>query len=330
MEAPESLRALIGGHRSTALIYVAAKLRLANLLAQRPASSHELAEQLQVSTDTLHRILRGLVVVGLIREANGTFALTTIGECLRTDVAGSLYEYAILAGEEYAPAWAALLCGVRSSGVPFEKIFGMNVWEHRERNPELGRLFQQSLAEQTRSLAHALLRSYDFSTAGEIADIGGGTGDLLRRILERNQQAQGILFELPQVLENVANDSPNRFRGGAGDFFQRIPAGADIYLLKSVLHDWDDARCCKILQCCREAMKQTSRLLVIERQNPQHAADDAATVMMDLHMMAVQGGRERTLSEFDELARSCGLVAVQARKIDEGFWLIEFAPSSAA
>jgi len=330
MEAPESLHALIGGHRSTALIYVAAKLRLADLLARRPASSHELAEQLQVSADALHRILRGLVVVGLLREANGTFALTAIGECLRTVVPGSLYEYAILTGEEYAPAWAALLCSVQRRRVPFEKIFGMNVWEHRERNPDLGRLFQQSLGEQTRSLAHALLRIYDFSTVGTIVDIAGGTGELLRRILEQNPQAQGILFELPQVLENVANDSPNRFRAEAGDLFQRIPARADIYLLKSVLHDWDDAHCCQILQCCREAMKQTSRLLVIERQNPQHAADGAATVMMDLHMMAVQGGRERTQAEFDALARCCGLVAVQARKIEEGFWLMEFAPSSAA
>jgi trans-aconitate methyltransferase len=330
MEALESLRALIGGHRSTALIYVAAKLRLADLLARKPASSHELAEQLQVSADALHRILRGLVAVGLLREANDTFALTAIGECLRIDVTGSLYEYAILTGVEYAPAWAALLCSVQSRGVPFEKIFGMNVWEHRERNPELGRLFQQSLAEQTRSLAHALLRIYDFSTVGTIVDIGGGTGELLRCILDRNPQAKGILFELPQVLENAANDPPNRFRAEAGDFFQRIPAGADIFLLKSVLHDWDDARCCQILQCCREAMKQTSRLLVIERQNPQQAADEAATVMMDLHMMAVQGGRERTEAELDKLARSCGLVAVQARKIDEGFWFMEFAPSSAA
>jgi O-methyltransferase domain/Dimerisation domain len=330
MEASESLHALIGGHRSTALIYVAAKLRLADLLARKPASSYELAEQLQVNANALHRILRGLVAVGLLREANGTFALTAIGECLKTDVAGSLYEHAILTGEEYAPAWALLLCDLQSCGVPFEKIFGMNVWEHRTRNPELGRLFQQSLAEQTASLAHALLRIYNFSTAGVIVDIGGGTGKLLHRILERNPEAQGILFELPHVLENVANDSPNRFRAESGDFFQRIPAGADIYLLKSVLHDWNDARCRQILECCREAMKQTSRLLVIERQNPQHAADDTATIMMDLHMMAVQGGRERTHAEFDELARSCGLVAVQARKIDEGFWLMEFAPSSAA
>ena len=121
MEAPESLRALIGGHRSTALIYVAAKLRLADLLAQKPASSHELAEQLQVKTDALHRILRGLVVVGLIREANGTFALTTIGECLRTDVAGSLYEYAILAGENIRRRGRRCfaVCG---SGMPFEKF----------------------------------------------------------------------------------------------------------------------------------------------------------------------------------------------------------------
>src|SRR5205085_9534446 len=133
-----------------------------------------------------------------------------------------LHEYTILTGEEYAPAWAALLCSVKSCGVPFEKIFGMNVWEHRERHLELGRLFQQSLAEQTRSLAPALLRTYDFSTAGTIVDVGGGTGELLRCILERNPQAQGILLELPQVLENVANDSPNRFRAEAGDFFQRI------------------------------------------------------------------------------------------------------------
>jgi hypothetical protein len=330
MEGPESLRALIGGHRSTALIYVAAKLRLADLLARKPARGHELAEQLQANADALYRILRGLVAVGLLREANGTFALTAIGECLRTDVAGSLYEYAILTGEEYAPVWATLLHSVQSRGAPFEKIFGMNVWEHRQRNPEIGRLFQQSLVQQTRSLAHALLRIYDFSTAGMIVDVGGGTGELLRCILERNPRAQGSLFELPQVLENVVNDSPNRFRVEAGDFFQRIPAGADIYLLKSVLHDWDDAHCCQILQCCREAMKQTSRLLVIERQNPQHAADDAVTVLMDLHMMAVQGGRERTQEEFDELARRCSLDAVQARKIDDGFWLMEFAPSSAA
>src|SRR5262245_38065268 len=143
MEASESLRALIGGHRSTALVYVAAKLRLADLLARKPANSHELAEQLQVSADALRRILRALVAVGLLREANGTFALTAIGECLRTDVAGSLYEHAILTGEEYAPAWAALLCSVQSCGVPVEKIFGMNVWETRGSNAAIGRLFQR-------------------------------------------------------------------------------------------------------------------------------------------------------------------------------------------
>ncbi len=318
MGTSDSLWQLIDGHRSTALIYVAAKLGLADLLSQGAIRSEDLAARLDVKAPALHRVLRGLVLLNLlIEKPNGAFALTDLGRQLH-----SLGDYAILTGEEYAPAWAALLHSVTGGGAAFEKVFGVNVWEHRRRNPELGRIFQNWLGQQPGDIAEAILRAYDFKDARTIVDVGGGSGELLRRIMEAHPHLDGLLFELPEVLEKIG---PQKFRTVAGDFFQRVPSGADLYFLKSVLHDWDDERCRQILQRCREAMTEKSRLLVIERLNPEKAEDDPATIFVDLHMMAVQGGRERTRAEFETLAGAVGLTRRQLLATDTGFVLMEFS-----
>lgn len=324
MEKSDSLRELIDGHRSTALIYIAAKLGLADLLADGAMRSEKLATRLQVDADALHRILRGLALLGVVsEEPGGAFALTELGGQLRHDSEHSLGDYAILSGEEYAPAWGALLHSVSAGGAAFEKVFGVNVWEHRRLNSELGLRFQNWLGHQSGAVARSILRSYDFKKARTVLDIGGGSGGLLREILAAHPHLDGLLFERPEALEKIG---AQKFRTRAGDFFQHVPSGADLYFLKSVLHDWDDERCHRILQRCREAMTEESRLLVIERLNPEKATDDPATVFVDLHMMAVQGGRERTRAEYEKLAAAAGLMLRQLFATESAFVLMEFSP----
>jgi orsellinic acid C2-O-methyltransferase len=306
------LQSLLGGYRSTALLYVAARLKIPDLLLAGPRSSQELSEILSAHAPALHRVLRGLVVLGLCSETeDGRFQLTLYGRKLQSNTDGPEYSLAILNGEEYATAWNDLLHSVMTGGAAFDHVFGESPWQHRQKNPGLNERFNLWLEEGATSAGRALAKAYDFSPHQTIADLGGGQGTLLAVILSIHHSRQGILFDQPHVV-TIAHRKLELAGVGArcrlvpGSFFEAVPPGADVYILKSILHDWDDEKCRLILSNCRAAMKSGQPLLVVERIMPARAMDQPSTIMADLQMLAVTGGRERTADEYKKLFAASG------------------------
>ena len=334
MNAAKELNQLIQGYRGTVLLYVAAKLQLADRFTAGGAiGSAGLARDCSVNEDALHRVLRGLAAMEILREEqDGRFALTERGAGLLSSSPDSCGEQALLAGEEYLPSWGALLHTVTTGQTAFDHVFGMSPWQHRSQTPELGAAFDSILFAQTASLSEALLESYDFGGARQIADIGGGQGGFVSAILARQGASEGVLFDLPQVVAQAkvrlgAMPFGNRLQIVEGDFFAGIPAGSDLYVLKSVLHDWNDERCLTILRHCRRAMTSADRLLIIERPLPERAVDDPETIMLDIHMLAVLGGKERSVADYHRLARKAGLEPGELFSTSTTFKIMEFAPT---
>jgi hypothetical protein len=324
MRTQEKLSELIGGYRSTALLHVAATLGLADLIASGVSEAGPLARRLSVPEEPLHRLLRGLAALEILREeAPRRFALTELGAAMRGGAAGSFREQAIIAGEEYLAAWGGLLHTVQTSETAFAHVFGMSAWDHRQQNPVLGAAFDAALSGQTAALGRAIAEAYDFSRARVVMDIGGGAGGLLHALLARHPALEGVLFDRPHVVARCVPFA-GRLRTVGGDFFAQVPAGADLYVLKSVLHDWDDAACRTILGHCRRAMQPEDRLLIIERALPQRVTDDPETIMLDVHMLAVPGGRERFPQEYQRLAEEAGLDACGVLVFATSFRILEF------
>jgi SAM-dependent methyltransferase len=326
----QRLRVLIDGYQYSALIHVAARLGLAEQLAGKSATACELAGRLQVDTSALTRLLRGLVLLDVVREeADDHFALTETGQALRPGQPGSLHESAVIAGAEYLPAWGQLLHSVRTGETAFNQVFGQTPWEHRAAHPELDAAFNGWLREQTGGFAAAVTTVCDFSRAGRIMDVGGGLGGLLTAILTANPHLSGVLFDQPHVTSTaqawIADAGlADRCDTVGGDFFDTIPPGADVYLLKSVLHDWDDFQAETLLRTCRQAMRPGARLLLIERLLPRRAGDDPTAIMLDLHMLAVPGGRERDAEAYRRIAAAAGLNWIRTTPTSVGMSILEF------
>lgn len=325
----ERLGELIDGYRSTVLLHVAAKLGIADLLFSEPTNANQLAARLRVDADALGRYLRALATIGIVRaDDDGNFELTSLGSALRSGVPGSAKARAILAGDEFFQTWGALLEAVQTGQPQFQRIFGLNAWEHRQANPELSASFNSWLHEETAQAADSILRAYDFQSAHEIADVGGGHGGLLSMLLLAHPHLRGVLIDLPHVAAGARSTLAksgliDRCRIHGADFFEAIPPGSDIYLLKSVLHDWDNARCQQILSHCRQAMTPSSRLLIIERIIGDGGEQDRGTVMLDLHMLVMFGGRERSSGEYSKLAAAADLEVKRVIPTDSGFQIIE-------
>ena len=328
-EQQEHLGELIDGYRSTALLYVAAKLGIADLLCSEPRNANQLAAGLCVNADALERFLQALAAIGIVRKNDdGNFALTSLGLALRSGASGSAKAHAILAGEEFFSTWGALLDTVQTGEAQFQRIFGLSAWEHRQANPELNDSFNSWLHEQTVKVADSVLRAYDFKSAREIADVGGGHGGLVSSLLLAHPHLRGVLIDLPHVAAGARSTLErfgltDRCRIHGADFFQDVPAGSDIFLLKSVLHDWDDDHCQQILSRCRQAMQPSSRLLIVERIIGNGGRQDRATAMLDLHMFVMFGGRERSKGQYSKLAAAADLEVKRLLPTDSGFQIIE-------
>jgi len=324
-----ALQTHLNGYRSAALLYLAAKLGLADLLAKGPRSSAELARSLGAHAPSLHRILRGLVVLGVCAEEHDErFGLTALGTCLQTETPGSLRSSAILCGEESVGAWGGLLHSVMTGEAAFTHVFGMSSWEHRARHPELNEHFNAGLREGAAQAAGAILAAYDFSSFRTIADVGGGHGTLLAAILKAHPSPTGILFDQPHV---VSGSRPYLETAGVaarcqvveGSFFAFVPDGADAHILKSVIHDWDDKQSLAILKNCHRALKPQGKLLLVERVMPARAEHAPEVIWGDLHMLAVTGGRERSEAEYHALFAAAGFTLVKVIPTRSGLSVIE-------
>ncbi len=309
----QALLRLVSGAWAAQAVYAAAKLGVADLLADGPRPCAELAEATGTHAPSLYRVLRALAGLGVFaEEADGRFRLTPMAECLRTGVPGSVRPFAVFLGEEWIwRSWGEILHSVRTGEPAFERVFGMPVFEYYARHPEAGRVSVEGLASLSARENAAIVAAYDFSDARSVADVGGGRGSLLAAILDANPGVRGVLFDRPQVVEMArpaleAAGLSGRYDPVPGDFFTAVPAGADLYLMKKVIHDWDDERARTILANCRAAMPGTGRLLLIEQVVPPGNGPSYAK-LLDLHMLVYTGGRERTEAEFRDLLASAGL-----------------------
>jgi precorrin-6B methylase 2 len=322
---------LLNGYQDTALLYVAAKLGLADYLANAPKTSEELAAMTGAHAPSLYRILRGLVVVGMCSEDDGRFALTSLGQMLRTDVQGSLRNQALVCGDQYMVAWSALVHSAMTGETAFAHIFGVDAWEHRQRHTALSERFNADLNTETARSAAAIVEAYDFSAFQVVCDVGGGYGALLCAILAACPAMRGMLLEQAHVAIGARSYVESQGLGERchvveGDFFEGVPEGADTYVMKSIVHDWSEPRATTILGNCGKALRAGGRVILIERVMPALANDAPDTVRVDLHMLAVTGGRERSEAEYQQLLEAAGFSLRRIVATRSPFCVIEGVP----
>lgn len=306
------LMRLVNGYQVSQAIHVAAALGIADLLGDAPLGSDDLAAEAGVHPGSLYRLLRGLAAAGVFREeADRRFSLAPMGRCLRSDAERPVGPYAVFVGRPYQwSAWGDLLHGVRTGETAFRHVHGADPWEYRSRHPEEGAVFDRAMTALSRRAAQAVVAAHDFSRHGKVVDVGGGHGTMLAAVLAAHPAARGVLFDQPGVVAGAAEvlrdaGIADRCEVVGGSFFEAVPDGGDAYLLKAVLHDWDDAEAEAILRNCRRAVGPDGRLLVLERVVAPPNEDPEAK-FFDLFMMAVTGGRERTEEEFATLLAGAG------------------------
>lgn len=311
-----ALLQLITGKFLTHAVAAAAKLRIADQLAVGPASSEDLAHSAGLHPGALHRLLRALASVHLLSmDADGRFCLTESGSLLRSDVEGSLRDFAVFMGEEFhSRAWAQLPYSVNTGKPAFDHVFGSNAFEYFGKEPKAGAIFNAAMTSFTTQIAYALIAAYDFTGIKRLIDVGGGHGTLLASILSVYPEMTGAVVEMPTVVEGtrkifLQKGLQERAEAIAGDFFVKLPPGGDAYLLKHIVHDWDDERVVRLLRVCKVAMGESGRLLLVEVLMPSAASGEAGfAALMDLEMLVMtQGGRERTEEEFRGLLQRAGL-----------------------
>jgi hypothetical protein len=325
---------LILGFQVSQAIHVAASLGLADLLSADPKTSTELAAAAGAHPASLCRLMRALAAVGLFHEDDtGRFGLTTRGNALRSDVPGSCEPTArFYAGQSAWAAWGNLLHAVRTGATAFDHVHGKTVWAYRAEHPEDCDAFDRAMAASAARFAEALLSVCDFGRFATVVDIGGGDGTLLAGILAANPRIRGTLFDQPRAVARAvasleALGVSDRCELLGGDFFERIPSGADAYLLKNILHDWDDAASATILGACRTAMRSDSRLLICEHVvGPPNAC--ARGKLMDLNMLVMTGGQERALAEFVSLLKRSGLRLLSVTPTSTPLSVIEAVPEA--
>ena len=307
----EMLNQMIVGSWVTQAIHVAAEIGIADFLADGPRTADELARETKTHGASLYRVLRALASIGIFNEdAEGRFSLTPMGKLLGSDAPGSKRSLARMAGSEFYRSWGELLSSVETGGPAFDKVFGKPFFHYMSMNPDRWRIYDSAMTGVHDSETLPVLEAYDFMPFKTIVDVGGGNGLALAAILRRHPEARGVLFDLPAVAkraEEVVADIGISERCGivGGDFFKSVPASGDAYLLRHVLHDWDDREAIAILKNCRDAMRPGGRVLVVESLIPS-GNEPCFGKWLDL-MMLVVGGRERTKEQYAELFSAAGL-----------------------
>lgn len=313
-------------------MYVAAKFCIPDLLASGAKSVDIVAKQAEVHTQSLYRLLRTLASAGIFAEIeHAVFQNTPLSDAFRTDTAGSLRSFLILAGApECWRAWGELLYSVKTGKPAFEHVYGVPLFEYLSAHPEPARIFDEAMASRSAAEIAAMLAVYDFAYAKRVVDVGGGNGALLSAILNAFTHLEGVLFDLPHVVDRARNldwsGISGRLHFRSGDFFGEIPSGGDAYILKKIIHDWPDDKATEILRRCRQAMAPQSRLLLIELVVPP-GNEATFTKFLDLWMMVWPGGRERTESEYAELLKSASLSLTTVVPTRSPISIIEAVPA---
>jgi hypothetical protein len=331
-DSPQSaharLRALIDANWTTQAISVAVRLQLPEMLAGGALPADRLAEQAHCHEASLRRLLRALTSIDIVRQQpDGCFALTDTGRLLDTAAPGSMAAWAQLCGTSAWAAWGQLLDCVRTGASVRKRTSGRDGFQHLERDAEAALLFNRAMAGLSAPVAAAVAEEVVFSDARLVVDVGGGSGGLMVAVLEAHSHLRGILLDMAHAVDAaqarlVEAGVADRCEFVVGDFFASVPPDADLYLLKSVLHDWDDARCLDILCSCARAMTAGARLLVIERVMPEQLSNtpsDQGVARGDLNMLIAQDGHERTLEDYGDLLRSAGMELAGVQTLSVGF-----------
>ena len=330
-----ALLRLATGFQASQALFVAAKLGLADLLADEPRSAEDLATAAGAHPASLWRLLRALAAFGVFREADdGRFALAPSGECLRADAPNSLRPLVLLYGhQDHWRTWGELEHCMRTGETAAKLLFGSDdAFARYATDPGLGAAFNAGMTVMSAMAAEAVVATYDFSGLSRVVDVGGGQGRLIAAILRANPGLHGVLFDLPQVARGAARllaeaGVADRCEVAGGDMFEAVPEGGDLYLLKSVVHDWDDARAAAVLANCRGAMAgRGARLLLVERVLPDRIEPTPlvqSQMLSDLNMLVRTGGRERTEGEFRALLDASGLRLVRVLQTGTQMGLVE-------
>jgi ubiquinone/menaquinone biosynthesis C-methylase UbiE len=327
-----ALRRMILGYRLSQALCVAAELGIADLLKDRPRSIDHLAQATGAHPPSLYRLLRLLASEGVfVEQEQGQFGLTPLAVPLQRDAPVTLRARAIFDGAEGNwRAWGQLLHGVMTGEPAFDHTFDMRFFDYLRQHPTAGANFDTLMAEQTLPWARAIVEAYDFSSIGTLVDVGGGYGTLLVAILTAHPRLRGVLYDLPHVIAGArprltAAAVTDRCDAIAGDFFAAVPDGGDSYLLKHILHDWDDERCLAILTNCRRVMTSEGRLLVVEVIIPPNNAPDYGKYL-DLNMLVLYTGRERTEAEYRQLFEATGFALARVVATPSEVSVIEGRP----
>jgi len=330
--APVQMLQIISGFWISRAVYVIAKLGIPDLLESGPKTAAELASATNTHAPSLFRILRALVSVGVLSsDENGRFAQTPLSETLVTDEPGSLRWFAVSElGQEHYPAWGNLMHSVKTGEIAFDNFFGVDIWKYFQQNPDDAAVFNNSMTSVTAHTNEAITSLYDFSQFGTIVDVGGGHGGLITSILEKNPEVKGVLFDAAEVIEGArpkieAAGLSDRLETVAGDFFKSVPEGGDAYVMKWIIHDWDDEKSNTILKNIRTQMQPNSKLILVDCVVPE-TDEPHFSKFIDLNMLVMTGGKERTEKEFAQILEAAGFKLLRVIKTDVPHSIVEAEP----
>jgi hypothetical protein len=319
---------LLGGYQKTQIASAVASLSIADHLTAQPLSLAALVEKTGANPNGLRRLLRGAASLGLIRaEADDLFASTPMLETLRSDTPASLRGLAIMYGSpNHWRPWERLVDAVRTGEAQAVAALGRSAFDYLAANPEEAFFFAKAMQASSELVEAEVVRLLDTNGVATLADVGGANGALVCALIAANPSLQGILFDLPHAIASAtalikAKGLTGRVEAKGGDFFQSVPA-ADLYLLKFILHDWDDAACVKILSNIRRAMTNGGRIAIVElRLGPM--GEPGVAPLVDLTMLTLTGGRERTPDEYSKLLAAAALKLVSVKETNSPFSILE-------
>lgn len=305
---PQALR-LVGGFMITQAMGIVARLGIADLVAERPRSVVELAAESGVGVDALARVVRALASVGVFRTDDGLVRNTAVGDLLREDAPGSIRSLAAMSSGEHYRAWGDAYESIRSGEPAFPRVFGSPYFDWLAEHPQEADGFNRAMAAGTVARRDALV-ARDWASVESVVDVGGGTGSLLAALLVAHPHLRGVIVDLPHACDDaqatiVAAGLEARCAFVEGSFFERVPDGADVYILSKILHDWDDEQAVAILRVCRDATRSSSRLLIVDTVLRPGDEPDWGKVL-DLHMLVMLGGRERSEAQWRVLLAESG------------------------
>jgi hypothetical protein len=316
----------------SSLLHGAAEIGLADQLAAGPKTADEVAQALRLHATSMHRFMRALASLGVLSERDGRFALTPLGEAMKSGARGAARGTMLAFGGAWMTrAWEELRYSLATGKTAFEKVHGMPAFDYLAQHPDLASHFSQAMIGFHGAEPPAVADAYDFSPFTTVVDVGGATGHLLSAILKRHSAPRGVLFDMPHVVRDApalleSRGVAKRVTIEAGSFFERVPTGGDAYIMSHVIHDWSEEQCLTILGNCRKAMKPSARLLIVEMVLPAGDAPHPGKVL-DMVMLVVPGGQERTEAEYGTLLAKAGFRLVRVVPTESEVSVVEAVPA---